>query len=60
MLSTDELLQGGDGRTGYITLELSELGLVSKFNGDPLANANPNNLHSLCMTMSYFVERMCR
>lgn len=60
MLSTDEMLQGGNGRTGYITLELSELGLVSKFSGDPLANANPNNPHSLCMKMYYFVERMCR
>lgn len=46
MLSTDEMLQCRDGRAGYLTLELSELGSVSKFYGDPLANANPNNPHS--------------
>lgn len=46
MLSTDEMLQCGDGGAGYVTLELSELGSVSKFYGDPLANANPNNSHS--------------
>lgn len=56
MLSTDEMLQCGDERAGYITLELSEMGSVPKFYGDPLVNANPNNQHSLYMKMYYFVE----